>query len=132
MRRNAIHMLGAGCALVLLLVCFRPVIFEGGQFAYRDAGHFYYPLYRVVQEEWKAGRWPLWNPWHNSGTPLLGMPMAAVLYPGKLLFAFLTYDLAFRLYAIAHTIIAWLGMVRLGRAGQGAARLGKARASRRG
>jgi hypothetical protein len=91
------------------------VLFEGRQFAYRDAGHFFYPLYRVVQEEWEAGRWPLWNPWQNGGTPLLGMPMAAVLYPGKLLFAVLPYALAFRLYVVAHTIIAWLGMLFLAR-----------------
>ena len=58
------------------------------------------PLYRVVQQEWAAGRWPLWNPWQNAGTPLLGMPMAAVLYPGKLLYAVLPYPQAARSYII--------------------------------
>jgi hypothetical protein len=110
-RRDAIRLLGPSCAVMLLLICFRSVLFEGRQFGYRDAGHFYYPLYRVVQREWQAGRWPLWNPWHNGGTPLLGMPMAAVLYPGKFVFALFPYPLAFRLYVVAHTIIAWLGML---------------------
>ena len=115
MHRTASRLLGLGCALVLTLVCFHAVLFGGHQFAYRDAGHFYYPLYRVVQQEWKAGRWPLWNPWQNSGTPLLGMPMAAVFYPGKLLYALLPYDLAARLYIVVHTLLAWLGMLALAR-----------------
>ncbi len=115
MRRAVPMLLGLGCVLTLVLVCFHSVLFRGHQFAYRDTGHFYYPLYRVVQQEWAAGRWPLWNPWQNGGTPLLGMPMAAVLYPGKLLYAALPYALAARYYIIAHTILALLGMLALGR-----------------
>ena len=61
------------------------------QFGFRDAGHFYYPLYQRVQEEWNQGRWPLWEPEENAGMPLLGNPTAAVLYPGKLVFAVLPY-----------------------------------------
>ena len=59
---------------------------------------------------------PLWNPWQNGGTPLLGMPMAAVLYPGKLLYAVLPYPQAARSYVLAHTIVALLGMLAMGRA----------------
>src|SRR5262249_48289315 len=91
MHRSSPLLLGLGCSLALVLSCFHAVLFQGDQFAYRDAGHFYYPLYRVVQQEWAAGRWPLWNPWQNGGAPLLGMPMAAVLYPGKLIYALLPY-----------------------------------------
>jgi hypothetical protein len=99
-----------------LLYCFRAVLFGGEQFAYRDAAHFYYPLYRHVQDEWNAGRWPLWDPAQNAGVPLLGMPMAAVLYPGKILFALLPYPWATRLYTLAHVALAWAGMVALARA----------------
>jgi hypothetical protein len=113
--RFAPMLLGLGCALALVLSCFHTVLFRGHQFAYRDAGHFYYPLYRLVQQEWAAGRWPLWNSWQNGGTPLLGMPMAAVLYPGKLIYALLPYAQAARVYVIAHTIVALLGMLALGR-----------------
>jgi hypothetical protein len=111
-----VPLLAPGCALLLLLVCFRAVLFDGQQFAYRDAAHFYYPLYRHVQDHWNAGRWPLWDPAQNAGVPLLGMPMAAVLYPGKLLFAGLPYPWATRLYTIAHVLLAWAGMFALTRA----------------
>ena len=87
MRRIVVPLLGPACALILLFVCFRAVLFGGEQFAYRDAAHFYYPLYLRVQQEWAAGRWPLWDPWQNAGMPLLGMPMSAVFYPGKILYA---------------------------------------------
>ena len=115
MQRAAPTLLGLGCALTLVLACFHAAVVRGEQFAYRDAGHFYYPLYRVVQEEWTAGRWPLWDPWQNAGTPLLGMPMAAVLYPGKLLYAVVPYSQAARYYIIAHTIVALMGMRALAR-----------------
>ncbi len=114
MHRAASLLLGPSCLLGLLLVVYRPVLFEDGQFAGASTSHFY-PLYLRVQQEWDAGRWPLWDPGHNGGMPLLGDPMAAVLYPGKALYAVLPYAWATRLYMIAHTIIAFLGMLILGR-----------------
>jgi hypothetical protein len=54
------------CGLVVLIVaCFGPVLFAGRQFAYRDAGHFYYPLYWSVQQQWRAGLLPL-RRWRDS------------------------------------------------------------------
>ena len=90
MRRAATDLAGPVCFLVLLVVVYRPVLFEGGQFASANSSYFY-PLYLRVQQEWAAGRWPLWDPGHNGGEPLLGNPMAAVLYPGKVLYAWLPY-----------------------------------------
>jgi hypothetical protein len=116
MRRAVPMILGLGCALSLFLACFYPVLCRGHQFAYRDAGHFYYPLNQVVQQDWSAGRWPLWNPGQNAGTPLLGMPMAAVLYPGKLLYAVLPYPSAARASILAHLLIALIGAMAMARA----------------
>ena len=84
---------GLACGLALLLFFYRSVLFQGGQFGFRDAAHFYYPLYQKVQAEWDAGRWPLWDPAENAGMPLLGNPTAAVLYPGKLIYAALALRL---------------------------------------
>jgi hypothetical protein len=102
----------AGCLLTLILACFGSVLLGAGQFSYRDVGDFYYPLYKRVQQEWQAGRWPLWEPEENGGMPLLGNPVAAVLYPGKLVYA-LSYPWAARLYVIVHVILAWAGMLVL-------------------
>jgi hypothetical protein len=112
------HFGPAGCALILGFVCFQAILFRGEQFAYRDAAHFYYPLYLRVQQEWSAHRWPLWDPGQNGGVPLLGMPMAAVLYPGKVLFAVFAYPWAVRLYTVVHVVVAWAGMFFLTRTWQ--------------
>ena len=45
--------------------------------------------------------------------PLLGNPTAAVLYPGKLVFALFKYPLAARIYVIAHTLLAFGAMLAL-------------------
>src|SRR5947209_3048969 len=94
----------------LILACYGDALVRGGQFAYRDAAHFYYPLYERVQAEWDAGRWPLWEPEENSGMPLLGNPTAAVFYPGKLIYTLLPYPWAARVYVVAHTLLAFAGM----------------------
>jgi hypothetical protein len=114
-QRAGLPLLGISAFLGLLVVVYRPVLFDDAQFAYRDAGCYYYPLYLRVQQEWDSGRWPLWDPGQNAGMPLLGNPTAAVLYPLKLIYAILSYPWATRLYAIAHTLIAFLGMLAFGR-----------------
>ena len=88
------------------IACFAPAIFGPRQFGYRDAGHFYYPLYQRVEQEWNAGRVPLWDPNENAGMPLLGNPTAAVLYPGKLIYRVLPYPLAAKWYIIGHIVLA--------------------------
>src|SRR5258706_15003164 len=72
MRRLLTPFLISSCLLSLLLACYGNALFRGGQFSYRDAAHYYYPLYERVQQEWDAGRWPLWEPEENGGMPLLG------------------------------------------------------------
>ncbi len=108
--------IGLACGLALLLFFYRSVLFHDEQFGFRDAAHFYYPLYYRVQAEWNAGRWPLWDASENAGMPLLGNPTAAVLYPGKLIFAALPYPWAVRIYAVVHTVLAFVGMLVLMRA----------------
>jgi len=115
MRRALLPLLGLVCGLGLLLYCYRMVLFADEQFAFRDTSHFYYPLHLRVQQEWAARRWPLWDPGQNGGMPLLGYPMAAVLYPGKVVYAVLPFPWANRLYVLAHTVVAFAGMWALAR-----------------
>ncbi len=101
------------CLSAVVIACYGGVLFGGRQFGFRDAAHFYYPLYWRVQQEWSAGRLPLWEPGENGGTPLLGSPMAAVLYPGKILFALVPYAWGLRLYTVGHEVLAFWAMVAL-------------------
>src|SRR5437879_9250549 len=113
MQRIVSLALVTGCLLALTLAWFGPVLLRNRQFADRDSGVFYYPLHQRVQAEWNAGRWPLWEPEENGGMPLLGNPTAAVLYPGKVIFAALPYPWAARLYILAHSLGACITMFLL-------------------
>lgn len=114
------------CALALAGWCFRGVLFGGELFAFRDAGHYYPPLYRYVCEQWSAGQVPLWNPYENLGQPLAADPTAAVFYPGKLIFALLPgWDWAWRVYVLGHLGLAlWGAYVLARRLGAGVAAAG--------
>jgi Bacterial membrane protein YfhO len=101
------------CFSALFLICYAPTFFLDRQFGFRDSAHYYYPLNQRVQEEWNQGRWPLWEPEENSGMPLLGNPTAAVLYPGKLVFAVLPYAWGARVYIVAHSALAFFAMLLL-------------------
>jgi hypothetical protein len=101
------------CFLAAFLSCYGPALFSGRQFGYRDGAYFYYPLYERVQREWDEGRWPLWEPEENAGVPLLGNPTAAVMYPGKVIYAVLPYPWAARIYVVVHTALAFCAMLAL-------------------
>ncbi len=114
-RRFVIPLVIVGSLLAMLASCYGDALFRGKQFAYRDAAHFYYPLYQLVEREWNEHRWPLWETEENGGMPLLGNPTAAVLYPGKIIYRLFPYELGARLYVVAHTILAFVGMAALSR-----------------
>lgn len=113
MRRFGILFIIAGCLSAMTLACFVRALFNNEQFGYRDAAHYYYPLYLRVQSAWNQGRWPLWEPEENSGMPLMGNPTAAVLYPGKLIYAVMPYAWGARIYIIAHVLLAFGAMMAL-------------------
>ena len=85
-------------------------------FAYRDSLHFYPPIYRLVADEWLAGRVPLWNPLLNNGQPLAGMPTSGAFYPPQVVLAILLPNgQSLNVYVIAHLVLAASGSYRLAR-----------------
>jgi hypothetical protein len=101
------------CFGALFLISYGPTLVRDHQFAFRDTGSYYYWLNKRVQAEWNAGRWPLWEPEENAGMPLLGNPTAAVLYPGKAVFAILPYAWGARAYVLVHSALAFVTMLVL-------------------
>lgn len=81
------------------------------QFLFRDAAHFYYPLFHEVTRQWKAGHVPLWSPFDGIGMPLAADATPSVFYPGKLvLLTPLGYNFGLRMYVAMHFAIAYGGM----------------------
>jgi len=104
----------------LFVWLFADALFRGGVFVFRDAGHYYYPLFQFVRDEWAAGRVPLWNPDENLGLPLAGNPTSSVFYPATLVFLLpLDYAWAYKLYVMGHLVLAAGAAYRLGRRGGG-------------
>ena len=102
-----------------VVVLFGPALVQDRTFAFRDAAHFYYPLFQWCAEEWAAGRVPLWNPQENIGVPALADTSSSLFYPGKLLFALpLDFTLKYKLYLVLHVLLAAWGSYVLARACQ--------------
>jgi len=58
------------------------------------------PYYAVTQLALDHGEWPLWNPLQHTGVPLLANCQSAVLYPPRLLHAFMDLDVATSVYIL--------------------------------
>ena len=110
MRRTVDRSAGLLAFLILVAACFQAVLLRDEQFGYRDASSYYYPLHARTTAQWKTGQIPLWDPAENGGLPLLGNPTAAVLYPGKIVFAIFPLAWASRLYLVGHVGLAFAAM----------------------
>ncbi|MEX0676279.1 MAG: YfhO family protein [Pirellulales bacterium] len=124
MKRRLTVFVGTG---VLLAWFFAPAVSGTSSFTFRDAAHYYHPLFEYVRGEWLAGRPPLWNPYENIGAPLVAENTSSLFYPGKLLFALPLDDtLLYNLYIVLHVALAAAtsyGLARDLRASRGAAAL---------
>ena len=100
------HAIAAAAVLLPLAVMFAPALFSDRLYAMRDAGHYYYPLFKWCADEWAAGRMPLWNASENCGTSVIADPTASVFYPGKLVFALpVDFAVRFKLYVVGHVLL---------------------------
>ena len=91
----------------LLTWIFAGPLFGSGMFCFRDAAHYYYPLFEFTSDQWANGELPLWNPHENLGVPLAADVTASVFYPGKLIFGLpLDYLRLYKLYIAAHVLLA--------------------------
>ena len=106
-------LLVAACFGALFFACYFPVFFRGQQFGFRDAAHYYYPLYQRVQQEWEAGASPSGRWRKTPGCRSWAIPRRPCFYPLKLIYAAFSYPWATRLYVVAHTVVAFVAMLVL-------------------
>jgi hypothetical protein len=93
--------------LGVFLWLFGPALLTDRCFVYRDAGHYYDPLFEFTSAQWGEGRVPLWNPYDGNGKPLLADTTSSVLYPGKLVFALpLSHATNYKVYICGHVLLA--------------------------
>src|SRR5207249_2631465 len=92
-----------------------PVLDPGLQLFYRDTGRLYYPVKKYIADRLARGQLPLWDPWTESGTSLLGQASPALLHPWTLLYLVLPFDLAFKLNHLLPLLLAGVGTFLLAR-----------------
>jgi hypothetical protein len=101
---------GLGAFLVIAVPVLNPEV----QLFYRDTGRLYYPVKKYIADRLLAGELPLWDPWTESGTSLLGQMSPAIFHPWTLLYV-LPFDLAFKLNHLLPLLLAGVGTYLLAR-----------------
>ena len=110
------HLLVACAVGALVVWIFAPALGGNSSFVFRDAAHFYHPLFAFIREQWAGGGMPLWNPYENAGVPLAADTTSSVFYPAKLIFALpLDGTLAYNLYVVSHVVLTAAGSFWLAR-----------------
>lgn len=117
-RRRVVQELAAlGCLMALVLLAYRDAVLRGVVAFQNDTQVFYYPLELWFGEEFKAGRFPLWNPYLFGGYPIFADGELGLSYPLHLLLLhLLPVAEAFIWLRVSSVIVAAWGMYALGRA----------------
>lgn len=71
------------------------------------------PWQRAVREAWRAGEWPLWNPFASLGEPLLGSYQPAIFHPVNLASLLLDLPQALTLMRALTLLVAGLSIYLL-------------------
>ena len=100
---------------VLLLASFPDVIFGWRSFFTRDFANFGYPLAWHVQQSYRAGEIPLWNPYNFAGLPFLAQWNTLALYPPSLIYILLPLPWSLNCFNVLHLYLGGLGMFCLAR-----------------
>jgi len=94
---------------VLPLLAFPEIIFGGKTLYWTDLSWIHYPRHIFAASEWLAGRVPLWDPYEDTGIPLLAETQVGVLYPFSVLFlSSLSPSLELSLFILLHFSLAAL------------------------
>jgi hypothetical protein len=110
------RVVAAAAVALPLIVLFGPALFTDRSFAMRDAGHYYYPLFKWCADEWGAGRMPLVSPLQAGGIAMCADPTASIWYPGKLVFALpLDFAVNCKLYVLGHVALCAIAAYWLAR-----------------
>ena len=102
-----------GIAALLLFIA--PVLDPGVQLLYRDTGRLFYEVKLYISGRLSQGQLPLWDPWTEAGTSLLGQVTPGLLHPLTALYLILPFDLAFKLNHLLALLGAAVGAYLLAR-----------------
>ena len=100
---------------ILVAVAFTDVAFGWRSFFTRDFANFGYPLAYHVQQTYRAGEIPLWNPFNVAGLPFLAQWNTLALYPLSLVYVLLPLPWSLNFFNLLHLYLGGVGMFCLAR-----------------
>ena len=99
--------------LVFLVFFFHKIIFTGQTYFIRDAIMQFSPWKAFAAGNISNGKIPLWNPYTYCGMPFLANMQSALFYPPGIVFYFLPFVTAYKLYILFHFAAAFFFMYAL-------------------
>ncbi len=103
------HRLSPLWAALLAMAPFASVLLGQSEFYVDDHFRFTRPLFALASESLRNGHLPLWNPWVQTGIPLLSERGGMVSHPGMLLALVLSPG-----HAVGVLMVAMLGILAAG------------------
>ena len=85
------------------------------QLFYRDTGRNAYPYKQFIAQQLRALASPFWNPWTESGAPVLAQVTPGLFHPLTALYLVLPFEWAFKLNHLLAIPLAWTAMFLLAR-----------------
>jgi hypothetical protein len=67
-----------------------------------------FPWKYIAIQQYKQGKWPLWNPTQLSGTPLAAEFLTGAFYPLNFIFIFMSFNWGFGLLAIMQVFLIFI------------------------
>lgn len=111
-RADALALAAIACLALLL---YPRAVFRGESFYERDVQLVWYPQAEAFARSIASGSWPVWNPYHSFGHPLLANPDAQVLYPFTWLNLILPPRIFYTVFVVTHSVFAGMGVYLLAR-----------------
>ena len=96
----------SGVILVLVVACYRNVLFQPGLIVGDDSVASFYHFLTFAKSEMHAGRLPWWCPHIYCGVPFIASLMAPVFHPTMLLFLALPVQVAYHLSIVLASWVA--------------------------
>ncbi|MCM8781908.1 MAG: YfhO family protein, partial [Candidatus Omnitrophica bacterium] len=82
------------------------VIFFDEMFIKRDISRYYYPLRKLIRQQFESGIFPFWNPYLFCGIPLFATLQNCVLYPLSIIYYLGDFSEMFDFFILLHLFLA--------------------------
>lgn len=107
------HLISTGIFVVILALAltiyYQPWLSGHASFYLFDISTFYEPTLKILAENWRQGRFMLWNPYSYCGMPQIAVTEPGLFYPPNWIFALVPFNQGLAISLVFHQMIAGLG-----------------------